>query len=127
MTRQQVLAARPVRNVKLETRTTESGEVCIIVPRRTDWVGKLLKLLVVIPKQREIELDAIGSDIWQLCDGEHTVGDIIEMLVDKYKLNQKEAEVSLSKYLDQLARRRLIGLAIVGEERPSSQDNKGTD
>jgi len=84
----------------------------LTVPRRADWVGRVLAFAFAVPKERRIVLDRVGADIWELCDGEHTVDGIIAALSEKYKLNRKEAEVSLTSYLRQLGRRGLIGFAV---------------
>jgi len=112
LTRREALSALPMRNDALKTETTAKGEFLVTVPRRTDWVGRALALVFAVPKERKIALDQVGADIWELCDGRHTVEDIIAALTRKYRLNRKEAEVSLTAYLRQLGRRGLIGFAV---------------
>jgi len=84
----------------------------ITLELRKDWKTKLLSKLFYIPKRRRISLDEVGSRIWELCDGDHTVRDLIEFLRKKYKLNPKEAEVSLTNYLKQLGKKRLVAFAV---------------
>jgi hypothetical protein len=112
LTRQEALSALPVRNQALKAEPGPEGELTLTVPRREDWVGKLLASLFAVPKERKIVLDRVGADIWQLCDGQNTVQQIIARLSEQYKLNRKEAEVSLTAYLRQLGRRGLIGFAV---------------
>ena len=112
LTRREALSTLPVRNEALKAEANAKGELVMTVPRRTDWVGKLLAAVFAVPKERKIVLDQVGADIWGLCDGQHTVEDIIAALSGKYKLNRKEAEVSLTAYLRQLGRRGLIGFAV---------------
>src|SRR3990170_415344 len=104
--RRQALQARPIRNPHL---TTQRDELTLVVPRRSDWVGRLLSLVFIVPKERNIVLDAVGEDVWSLCDGEHTVEELVRQVGGKYRLNPKEAEVSLTDYLRQLGKRNLIG------------------
>jgi hypothetical protein len=101
-----------MRNQALKTQTNAQGELMVTVPRRADWVGRVLAAIFAVPKERRIVLDQIGADIWALCDGQNTVEAIIATLTDKYQLNRKEAEVSLTTYLRQLGRRGLIGFAV---------------
>jgi hypothetical protein len=44
-----------------------------------------------------------------LCDGQHTVGDIAEELIRRYRLMRREAITSLAEFLSQLRRRGLVG------------------
>ena len=59
-----------------------------------------------------LTLDEIGSFVWRLCDGNHSVREIIRALAARYKLHRKEAEVSVVAYLRTLAKRRLIAVAV---------------
>lgn len=80
------------------------GTVTLTVPR-TDWVGRLLRWLTARPLKRRIELDEIGSLVWKLCDGQHTVGEIADALVQRYQLMRREALASLAEFLTQLRKR----------------------
>lgn len=113
LTREQVIHSRPLRNSLLEWTTTADGRVVITIPRREDWLGKMVALLFHVPKTRQLVLDdEVGSSVWQICDGEHTIKDIVDFLCKTYKLTRKEAEVSATEFLRQLGRRRLIGFAV---------------
>ncbi|RLE78217.1 MAG: hypothetical protein DRJ56_00565, partial [Thermoprotei archaeon] len=62
--------------------------------------------------RKKILLDKVGSFVWDLCDGEHTVEDIIRELMREYKLHRREAEASLLLYLQMLSKRALIGFIL---------------
>jgi hypothetical protein len=111
LTKGEVLAALPLRNPVVEWELNEHAEVVLKVPRRQDRVGKLLSRIFSAPEHKQIVLDEVGSDVWQLCTGENSVDAIVRTLSKKYRLNRREVELSLTKYLQQLARRGLIGLA----------------
>ena len=115
LTKQRALASYPVRNQTVEWRG-DGAETVLVVRRREDWVGRLLTLFFVVPKERKIELDPVGSYVWRHCDGQHTVAELIQDLAQKYKLNRKEAEVSLTAFLRQLGRKRLIAIAVPKDE-----------
>jgi hypothetical protein len=119
ISRRQALQARPVRNPHLTEKRNERDELMLVVPRRSDWIGRLLSLVFIVPKERGIVLDAVGEAVWKVCDGEHTVEQLIRQVGEQYKLNPKEAEVSLTAYLRQLGKRNLIGLALPGSATPS--------
>ena len=112
LSREEALSALPVRNPRLATKRGEHDELMIVVPRRSDWMGRALSVIFVVPKERLIALDEVGADIWELCDGNHTVAQLVEAVGKKHKLNRKEAEVSLTTYLRQLGKRGLIVFAV---------------
>lgn len=98
-----------VRPLRAEgVRWEERDGTVVITVRRTDWVGRLWGWLSSRPPLRRIELDEIGSLVWALCDGHHTVGDIADALVARYQLLRREALASLTEFLTQLRRRGLV-------------------
>jgi len=116
LTREQGLTGKPVRNPELEVERNDAGEIELKLPRRRTWWLNLMAKLGSVPEYRTLTLDRIGSTVWDLCDGEHTVKDLIGRLADEHKLSRKEAEVSLVTYLRQLAQRGVIALAIDMQE-----------
>jgi len=126
LNKQRALAALPVRNQAVEWRAEQERTV-LVLRRREDWVGRLLSLLFVVPRERKVELDGVGSYVWQQCDGRHTVSDLIQALARKYKLDRKEAEVSLTNFLRLLGKRKLIAIAVPREAAPGSKENERTN
>ncbi len=112
LTREQSLASMPIRNPNLKYDREEDGTVRIIIPRKETWWVKALSYMFYIPKRRRIALDELGTFVWDLCDGETTVRALIDKFARKYKLNRKEAEVSMVAYLRQLAKKGLIGIQV---------------
>jgi len=112
LTRRQALSAFPVRNPELQWRELESEEVVVTVksPSRLSW--RLISWLFYLPATRTITLDEVGSFVWRLCDGEHSVSAMVKALCARYKLGKREAEVSLTTYLRDLGRRGLIAFAV---------------
>ncbi|GBC99213.1 Coenzyme PQQ synthesis protein D [bacterium HR17] len=86
----------------------ERDGVVLITVRRNDWVARLVRWFSGRPLIRRIELDEIGSLVWSLCDGQHTVSDIADRLTARYQLMRREALASLVEFLTQLRRRRLV-------------------
>ena len=81
------------------------------------WGRFLSKLLRMEDMERRIALDEIGAYVWDMCDGETTVRTMIGRFTDKYKLNRKEAEVSMVEYLRTLAKKGLIGIIVPSDTR----------
>jgi len=121
LARSDFLRLKPVRNPMVEWKRDEEGKVRITIPlkklssqdegRKRRRIGFLFRFFPE-PKEKRIQLDEIGSDVWELCDGERTVKDIVDHLCEKYKLLPMEVEVPLNRYLDSLVKRGLIGFIL---------------
>ena len=116
ITREQVMNTRPVRNPSIEVTRDARDEVSLRLPRRRVWWINLLARLGGIPAYRLLTLDRVGSSVWELCDGEHTVKELIARLAEEHKLSRKEAELSMVTYLRQLAERGVIVLAVESKD-----------
>ena len=117
LSREAMLGSRPARNDLVTWEKNDNGEARITVERQDSWKIRALSKVFYIPKQRTITLDEVGSEVWQMCNGRTTVAQMIEGLRKKYKLDRKEAEVSLLAYLKTLGQKRFIGFVLEGEER----------
>ena len=78
----------------------------------------------MLPNKRVIVLDSIGTYVWRLCDGEHTIAQIIKGVQNQYKLNRKEAEASLFTFMQQLGKRNFIAFAM---PKPQQQATGATE
>ena len=109
--RRDVANLRPVRNQALTWDRHEDGSVQINMTCRRSGLGKALAILFYIPKEQRktIELDNIGSFVWERCDGKNNVSRLTDELSQQYQLSRREAEVSLMAYLKTLGERNLIG------------------
>ena len=112
LTREESLKCVPVRNATLKTVHTANHEALITVPRRNAWWANLLAKTFGIPEERQIQLDELGTFAWDHCDGKTSVASLVGQLRSRYKLSHREAEISMTAYLRQLAKKRLIGLAV---------------
>ena len=113
LTSQLTRSLHPTRNPAATwKREGEDNNVVIYVPRPpAQGFLKLLSKFVGEPTGRRIELsDEMASYVWELCDGESTVGEICSGVLAKYKLGERQTEVSVLQFLNMLRTRRLIGL-----------------
>ncbi|HDD63669.1 MAG TPA: PqqD family protein [Thermoprotei archaeon] len=106
ITKEMLLMSKPVRNPTITWEKYPSGEIAVKVKivkkgKRRDKVY-----------EKKYLLDEVGSFVWNMCDGKHTVNDIISALMEKYKLHRREAEASLLQYLNMLSQRMLIGFML---------------
>ena len=112
LSRDEAFEARPVRNPALKWRINDEETVEIIVPRRKDTFGRVMGFLFFVPESRPITLDEVGTRVWHLCDGEHTVEEIVQALSKDYKLQRREVEVSLTEYLRTLGKKGMVGFLV---------------
>ena len=121
-----MLSSRPARNEALTWSETDSGEARITVRRQENWKTRLLSKVFYIPEERNITLDEVGTRVWNMCDGRTSVGDMIDRLREHYKLDRKEAEVSLLAYLKTLGQKNFVGF-LVDAPKSGSGPARGKD
>ena len=102
------LALRPWRNPALEW-FEEDGRVMLHIQRQQSWKTKILNLFLPLPEERTIALDAIGTHVWKMLDGQNSVGTIARSVAKEYKLVEREAELSVQQFFRELARRGYVG------------------
>jgi hypothetical protein len=136
-TRAEVLASRPIRNPSVEwERQEREGEgdeaprntelMLLKVPRRKDKMGNLAAKMFKLPEFKKIELDEIGSDVWEWCDGTNTVEALTKAICTKYRLNRRQGETSVTAYLRMLAERRLIAVRTGAKASSTKSKASGT-
>ena len=112
VTPEQVLGSRPVRNERLRSEETEGGGLRLFADRREVWWVKLLSAFFPVPRERMVELDAVGEEVWELCDGKHSLREMIQVFQERHKLTRAEAEWSLRTYLRDLGKRNLVAFVV---------------
>jgi len=115
LTRAQALACIPVKGVHVQESRLESGEILLSYPdHKSPWVARFIlqagRSGAGNVRIKKLQLDALGTSVWELLDGRRSVRQVAELFADKHRLHPKEAEVSVSQYLRELGRRELIGL-----------------
>ncbi|MFO8085986.1 MAG: PqqD family protein [Desulfobacterales bacterium] len=104
---------KPVKNVHVIEIRLESGCVMLSYPVGTrPWITALIKRFADAPEKpvtKKLELDTLGSAVWDLLDGKRSVKQVIKIFAQKYRLHPKEAETSVTLFLRQLGKRGLVG------------------
>jgi hypothetical protein len=113
ISREKALNCKPVKNIQVTETRLENGAVMLTYPVGTrPWVAALIKRFsgsVQKPITKKLELDILGSAVWDLLDGKRSVKQVIREFSGNYRLHPKEAEVSVTQFLRQLGKRGLIG------------------
>ena len=105
----------PVKNVQITEDRLESGEVLIGYPVTIrPFLASLVKRFGGPEKQvqtKKLQLDNLGSSVWDLLDGQRSVRQLIRIFAETHQLQTREAEVAVTQFLRELGRRGIIGLA----------------
>jgi hypothetical protein len=114
LTRRQALELTPVKNTNIKEFRLESGDLRIEYPLAVrPWITTLARHLgkTVDPTRlRKLQLDALGTEVWDMLDGCRSVAQIIQIFSDRHRVSTKEAEISVTRFIRELGRRGLIGL-----------------
>jgi hypothetical protein len=114
ISRSDALAVLPMRNSAVKWSKSE-GEITLFVPMRKDKLARMVERVFKLPDTKQVELDEVGSTVWEMSDGEHDVAAIVREVRSRYKLSRREAEASIGAFFKQLVDRKLIALARGGK------------
>lgn len=119
--RKEALAIVPLRNPVVDWERTGS-EITLTIPVRNDGLAKVVRKLVRnLPESRKVALDEVGSSVWELCDGHRSISEVISSISKDYKLTRREAEASVTMFLQTLAKKGLIGLMSAGGKKSAKR------
>ncbi len=109
------LAAVPYVNEAMELHRRSTGGAIASIPlRRPRYLVPPLSWILPYSSHRRVELDELGMRFLDLCDGVHTIEEIIENFARMHRLSFREAQISVQHFSKQLVERGVI--AIVGQE-----------
>lgn len=114
ITRTEALASIPLKNPRIKEDRSETGEVVLTYTvRMRPWFAGLMRRFGKekdIVQSKKIQLDELGTAVWDLINGNRSVRSIVQEFSRSYQLEKKEAEVSVAQFLRELGKRGLIGL-----------------
>ena len=104
----------PVKNIQAQETRGETGLVLLCYPVETrPWIAGWIRRFGGASdgaRLKKLQLDALGTAVWELLDGRRTVGQVIEGFTAMQRLHPKEANVAVTLFLRELGKRGLIGL-----------------
>lgn len=89
------LQSRPIPNPRLASRAFDDETVVI------DPDANIARML-----------NGVGSRVWELVDGHHTIADIAAILETEYNVSASEAIESVTHFVEVLASRELVTVAL---------------
>lgn len=112
--RDEALALVPVKNRQVTEQRHHPQQVVLHYPVTVKpWVAGLLRRFggrAEAVRTRKVQLDELGTAVWDMVDGRRTVRDIVAAFAAAYRLVPREAEVSVTQFLRMLGQRGLIGM-----------------
>ncbi|MHC4480314.1 MAG: PqqD family protein [Planctomycetota bacterium] len=114
--REGALNAKPVLHRLVKVERSDEGTVILQIPRRQSAMVRAISQWFHIPPYKQVALDELGTFVIELCDGRHTVSEIVEKFSKRFRLSHREAEASMTAFLRTLAKRSVIGTVIAEED-----------
>jgi hypothetical protein len=111
------LRSIPLLNQSMKLDRRQDGTTLVSVPvRRPSWMAPPLSWILPFSSQKRVELDSLGAEVLDACDG-RTVERIIEEFADRHRLSFREAQLAVTMFLKKLAER---GLVVYGVNKDDS-------
>lgn len=111
-TRTEALASVPVRSPAATWEVLEDGNILIEYPLNIKpffiQLARRFNLGETQRPTKKLQLDAMGSRVWKMFDGEKEVKAIIRDVAEQTGLTLHEAEISVTTFLRELGRRGLV-------------------
>lgn len=104
----------PVRNDAVTETPLPDGLVQLAYPLAVKpWFGRLAEKVGMWdekPMIKQVELDEMGTFVWERIDGERSVRRIAEEFAKAYEVQPREAELSVTAFIKTIGQRGIIGL-----------------
>jgi len=114
LSRAAALEYRPAKSLHITESRLETGDIFLEYTLTVrPWFAAVVKRLGG-PREsvhtKKLQLDAMGTAVWDLVDGKRSVRRIVEIFAKANRLDNKEAEVSVTSFIRELGQRGLLGL-----------------
>jgi coenzyme PQQ synthesis protein D (PqqD) len=120
LSHEQLLAAVPAQNAAVRVEARGEALVLWLPVRRRWWLQRPLGWLLPLRREKGIELDRIGGEVWRACDGERTVERIVEDFAERHQLGFHAARLPVVHFLQSLVERNRVALLVPEPARASA-------
>ena len=112
-----IVSMIPVKNREVEVERNDENGTVLRVPMRKGWYRRPpLTWVLPLSTYRRVQLDGLGKDVWEACDGRRSVEAIVDDFANRFKLTFHESRLTVTDFLRDLSRRALIALVQYREE-----------
>ena len=114
LSRAAALEYRPAKSLHITESRLETGDILLEYTLTVrPWFAAVVNRLGG-PREsvhtKKLQLDAMGTAVWDLVDGHRSVRRIVRIFAETHRLDNKEAEVSVTSFIRELGQRGLLGL-----------------
>lgn len=108
--RRQSLDGIPVLNEHVSCENDQTGRLVINIKlkRGNGFLARFQPPVL----ERNVKLDEIGGFVFKLIDNQRSTLEIIELFLEKYRVNRREATLSVVDFLKSLVKRGAVSIAI---------------
>ena len=114
VSRAAALNCRPKKSLHITESRLETGDVFLEYPLTVrPWLAAVAKRLGKsrdVVQIKKLQLDKMGTAVWDLVDGHRSVRRIVQLFAETHRLDNKEAEVAVTSFIRELGQRGLLGL-----------------
>lgn len=110
LNRAQSLASKIVRNDSVVEEARDDGRLVLILSLKPARWTRLLGQSPDIPVLRRFELDDLGRYVWEKSAASPTAEQLVRHFATDHQVNMREAEVSVTSFIQMLMKRGLIGV-----------------
>lgn len=108
----------PALNAAVKVQELNGGRKLLIAPLDHRGWTLIVKRIFPVRSVRKIEIDRLSAELLKQCDGNTTVGEIIERHQARWKLSFFEARGMVLEFLKQMVRNRILLLVVPELSRP---------
>jgi hypothetical protein len=117
----QLLDAVPMCNRAVRVERRGNALILWVPIQRRWWMSGPLGWFLPFRGEKGIELDALGQQVWQACDGERCIEEIVEEFAAEHRVRFHEARLSVMQFLRALMQRNLVALVVPGQSTGSTE------
>lgn len=107
-----LLQAKPKKCDGVEWDGDSSESLKVYARYKKSYLVRLLSRFIEIPDERSFRFNALGAMVWELCDGNHSVEEIKNIILKRSKGDEKDIEKRLIRFINRLSANDLITLEL---------------
>lgn len=117
MTRGEAMACKPLKNQDVDETRSDDGLIQLSYPLRlkplfADVAKRFGMWKDGSPPIKRLELDEMGTLVWEMVDGRNSVKKIAAKFAETYQVLPREAEVATASFLKDLGKRGLVAFSM---------------
>jgi hypothetical protein len=105
-----LLKGVPHRNNAAKLEELSDGVLVTIPLAKRWWLRPPITWIFAVSPNRRVQLDAMGAWVLERCDGRCRIEELIEQVMERYKLSFQEARGAVLQFMKMLTERGIIAV-----------------